>query len=530
MGTLAVAAGLARVRSGPLLATPLHAKALTSAMGSWAKAYINWLPSPAEMSAAVGGSEGPGDAAAKKLVLLCINACLSYEIIAALGCHGGGVGEGTSAGVGREFDGWAPVHSSIQLVVLLWLSRAVWATGRLVLLMLDGPSSSTCTSISKIGESRDGNGEVVSSAAAVALAASPSSSSSSAFTATQSSGSSWSRTSDLGNSQSSSIAEHCTAGEGSSSCTSGGFSSTSGTETSTAITSSSNLGATNSRGSTTTSSSSSNNRSDGIDILDDSMRTAQSPGNSCSSSRCEDGVGVEDPFELHIDELLADCTKLALKLHKGLLQWQIRASEERPQPAHASAVSGNATAATPAAAAGGAEVCCNAEPAAVAAAGGAGVSSIGEPAAVAAAGGVGVSSTGEPAAAAGVLACDQVPKRFSRLPQHGLPEAVVKLLHRDSSMRVVDDLRKGVGLAWEGQQQYLREVVELCEVLQQEVPSPVGCNDPECVDFKGVSEITASCKTCLGCGVARYCSRKCQVGHWKVHKGACKRLQKESTN
>jgi hypothetical protein len=73
----------------------------------------------------------------------------------------------------------------------------------------------------------------------------------------------------------------------------------------------------------------------------------------------------------------------------------------------------------------------------------------------------------------------------------------------------------------------LGEVIKLCQVLQREVPTIVGCNNPECLNLSGVLESSASRKACTGCGVARYCSRECQVGHWKEHRETCKRLKKE---
>ena len=72
----------------------------------------------------------------------------------------------------------------------------------------------------------------------------------------------------------------------------------------------------------------------------------------------------------------------------------------------------------------------------------------------------------------------------------------------------------------------LHDAVELCKLLQQEVPVTVGCNNPACLNLQGVAEMVTACKTCLGCQVARYCSRECQVGHWKEHKKICKQLQR----
>ena len=202
---------------------------------------------------------------------------------------------------------------------------------------------------------------------------------------------------------------------------------------------------------------------------------------------------MEHASKVHSWSVLLEASVLAVSLHHSLLEWHVVASGETPQPA--SAVSGIITADS----------------------GGSGLSSNDEVAA-AAAGGSGLSSNDEAAAAA-----EQLPQRFSKWRQHGLPEGVVKLLERLSSRWLVDDVRKGMMAEdKQVQQQFLRDVVELCEVLQQEVPCPVGCNNPHCVDFKGFSEITASCKTCTWCGVARYCSGECpQVGRWKEHKGAC---------
>jgi len=72
----------------------------------------------------------------------------------------------------------------------------------------------------------------------------------------------------------------------------------------------------------------------------------------------------------------------------------------------------------------------------------------------------------------------------------------------------------------------LGDVIKLCQVLQQEVPTIVGCNNPMCLNVTEMLESAASRKVCKGCNVAHYCSRECQVGHWKEHMVACRRLQK----
>jgi len=78
----------------------------------------------------------------------------------------------------------------------------------------------------------------------------------------------------------------------------------------------------------------------------------------------------------------------------------------------------------------------------------------------------------------------------------------------------------------EVQRLVLGDVIKLCQVLEQEVPTIVGCNNPTCLNLTGMLESAASRKVCTGCNVVHYCSRECQVGHWKEHMVACRRLQK----
>ncbi|KAK8800757.1 hypothetical protein WA158_000082 [Blastocystis sp. Blastoise] len=52
---------------------------------------------------------------------------------------------------------------------------------------------------------------------------------------------------------------------------------------------------------------------------------------------------------------------------------------------------------------------------------------------------------------------------------------------------------------------------------------PRACSNPEC---KKVEEVKGSFKTCSRCKKAIYCSKECQVAHWKNgHKQACKPVQ-----
>lgn len=40
-------------------------------------------------------------------------------------------------------------------------------------------------------------------------------------------------------------------------------------------------------------------------------------------------------------------------------------------------------------------------------------------------------------------------------------------------------------------------------------------------------ELGRKLSICTGCRRARYCGRKCHRGHWKEHKEACQRYQRE---
>jgi hypothetical protein len=125
-------------------------------------------------------------------------------------------------------------------------------------------------------------------------------------------------------------------------------------------------------------------------------------------------------------------------------------------------------------------------------------------------------------------AAQQQPSRLNFKPPHkGLPFAVVKDLERLKG-RFPSDNNEGRQVVEDRQLQLmvrLQDGMELCKLLQREVPVPVGCNNPVCLNLQGVAEMKTACKICLGCHVARYCSRECQAGHWKDHKKACQQLQ-----
>jgi hypothetical protein len=121
-----------------------------------------------------------------------------------------------------------------------------------------------------------------------------------------------------------------------------------------------------------------------------------------------------------------------------------------------------------------------------------------------------------------------VPKRLAKLPQQGLPAAVVEQMEKISSSWPSIVLVE-MELPYEEamQKQLLQDLLLLGHVLMVEVPSPVGCNNPGCVNLRGMSEAEAAAKACGGCKVARYCSQQCQRVHWNVHKSMCQRLQQE---
>jgi hypothetical protein len=56
---------------------------------------------------------------------------------------------------------------------------------------------------------------------------------------------------------------------------------------------------------------------------------------------------------------------------------------------------------------------------------------------------------------------------------------------------------------------------------------PYACNNPTCSNLSGPQELQLvngrSCM-CGGCRVAHYCSRACQVQHWKAHKPVCRAI------
>ena len=128
-----------------------------------------------------------------------------------------------------------------------------------------------------------------------------------------------------------------------------------------------------------------------------------------------------------------------------------------------------------------------------------------------------------------------LPRRLALLPQGRLPAAVVNQLkhinnswsREDLSYWMSEDDTIGRFMMYEQpyQQRVLDDLLQLGHVFLAEVPVSVGCSNPACVSLAGASEVAASNKACTGCKVVYYCSRGCQVDHWKVHKKLCKELK-----
>ncbi|KAF6253232.1 hypothetical protein COO60DRAFT_1643321 [Scenedesmus sp. NREL 46B-D3] len=72
-----------------------------------------------------------------------------------------------------------------------------------------------------------------------------------------------------------------------------------------------------------------------------------------------------------------------------------------------------------------------------------------------------------------------------------------------------------------------QQMAALGEALCDQFPLPHCCNNPCCVELRGVSELRLvggkGC-VCGRCRTARYCSRQCQLQHLKAHKPVCKRI------
>ena len=113
-----------------------------------------------------------------------------------------------------------------------------------------------------------------------------------------------------------------------------------------------------------------------------------------------------------------------------------------------------------------------------------------------------------------------LPKRLGKLPSDQLPEPVLLQLFKLQEWR-----EKELGV--DQQLVAIEELRRLCLLLLAEVPIPLGCSNPACVNLARKSEGDSGLadKWCSGCKLARYCSRECQVTHWKRdHYAMCKKL------
>ena len=146
------------------------------------------------------------------------------------------------------------------------------------------------------------------------------------------------------------------------------------------------------------------------------------------------------------------------------------------------------------------------------------------------------------ATAAAANADEQLSKRLLLLPRDSLTPAVrtqmsvmrqmTRFCSHVAAQDEIDIFVEGLSDAQLGD--LLVEVVKLSELMLAEVPCTMGCSNPLCTNLSGVSEMEVKAgsrktvlKACTACNVVWYCSRECQVAHWKVHQPLCKRLQQQ---
>ena len=255
-------------------------------------------------------------------------------------------------------------------------------------------------------------------------------------------------------------------------------------------------------------------------------------GGDSSSRSCEGGgdyidcrFGIEGQYVNSPFPLMLQVIVLTLRYYKGLSDLR-RALENSSSQEAAERGEGRGSAAAAAAAGEG-------RGAVTAAAAGEGRGEAAATAAAAGEKGGAVAAAGEGGGAAAarggnVAGREVLPNSLAQLPLRGLPEAVLQQLDRVESKwpwEVLRDMQLSAAAAQ--QKELLQDLLLVVEVLLEEVPLPVGCSNMACVNLEGMSETRAAGKWCSGCKVVRYCSRECQVAHWRSHKGLCKRLQEE---
>ena len=105
------------------------------------------------------------------------------------------------------------------------------------------------------------------------------------------------------------------------------------------------------------------------------------------------------------------------------------------------------------------------------------------------------------------------PKRLTPLPEHGLPVAVAEQLSAlDPDVAAVPGL--AAARPAEEQVELLQKLAAFFQLVLRELPLPVGCNNPSCVNMDGVSEIVAAARGCSKCRVTYYCCEECLLAHW----------------
>lgn len=74
-----------------------------------------------------------------------------------------------------------------------------------------------------------------------------------------------------------------------------------------------------------------------------------------------------------------------------------------------------------------------------------------------------------------------------------------------------------------------QQLQELATAVVDEFPVRIFCGNPDCFNMAKLSEwqlVAGKSCICSGCGVARYCSKGCQVKMWPTHhKPVCLRLR-----